>query len=225
MNNKDNQAGNEEQLVSQNGIELTGSPEEFGVPPASTSLEKSRVWDRQELFLSAYRQTGKQGRAADSVGMNRSAVNKWQQGDVFSFRERIKAAHQDYCECLEQMMDDRLANPQGNRGSDVLLMFKMKAEDPAKFRETVEVVDTRETKDLLDELRRIGSPRTVEGQPKTLRSRRSISLSPAAVELLHGQIRGTQMEHQLDYGALWRNTGYVFTQLGGSPIDPDRVSK
>jgi integrase len=33
------------------------------------------------------------------------------------------------------------------------------------------------------------------------------------------------MEHQLDYGALWSNTGYVFTQLDGSPIDPDRISK
>ena len=64
----------------------------------------------------------------------------------------------------------------------------------------------------------------VEGQPKTTRSRRSISLSPAAVELLHG-VRGTQMEHQLDYGELWENTGFVFTQLDGSPMDPDRVSK
>ena len=33
------------------------------------------------------------------------------------------------------------------------------------------------------------------------------------------------MEHQLDYGALCSNTGYVFTQLDGSPIDPDRISK
>ena len=33
------------------------------------------------------------------------------------------------------------------------------------------------------------------------------------------------MERQLDYGALWSNTGYVFTQLDGSPIDPDRISK
>jgi integrase len=73
-------------------------------------------------------------------------------------------------------------------------------------------------------LQRITDHGLVEGQPKTDRSRRSIALSPAAVELLHG-VRGTQMEHQLDYGVLWSNTGYVFTQLDGSPIDPDRISK
>ena len=33
------------------------------------------------------------------------------------------------------------------------------------------------------------------------------------------------MEHKLNYGDLWSNTGFVFTQLDGSPIDPDRVSK
>jgi len=64
----------------------------------------------------------------------------------------------------------------------------------------------------------------VEGQPKTDRSRRSIDLSPAAVGLLH-DARGTQMEHHLEYGELWQNTGYVFTQLDGSPVDPDLLSK
>ena len=33
------------------------------------------------------------------------------------------------------MIDDRLENPQGNRGSDILLMFKAKAEMPEKYRE------------------------------------------------------------------------------------------
>ena len=73
-------------------------------------------------------------------------------------------------------------------------------------------------------LQRITDYGLVEGQPKTQRSRRSISLPPAAVELLHG-VRGTQMEHKLSHGELWSNTGYVFTQMDGSPTDPDRVSK
>ena len=29
----------------------------------------------------------------------------------------------------------------------------------------------------------------------------------------------------MDYEGLWSNTGFVFTQLDGSPIGPDRVSK
>lgn len=73
-------------------------------------------------------------------------------------------------------------------------------------------------------LQRITGFGVVEGQPKTARSRRSIDLAPAAVALLH-DVRGTQMEHRLDYGDLWENTGYVFTQLNGSAVDPDLVSK
>ena len=73
-------------------------------------------------------------------------------------------------------------------------------------------------------LQRITGHQLVEGQPKTARSRRSVSLPPSAVELLH-RIRGTQIEQQLQYGGLWDNSGYVFTNPDGSPIDPDRISK
>ena len=48
-------------------------------------------------------------------------------------------------------------------------------------------------------LQRIDGKGLVEGQPKTLRSRRSIALSPVAVDLLHS-IRGRQMEQQLTAG-------------------------
>lgn len=44
------------------------------------------------------------------------------------------------------------------------------------------------------------------------------------VDMLHA-IRGAQTWRTLEYGDLWQNTGYVFTQLGGSPVDPDPVSK
>ena len=32
-----------------------------------------------------------------------------------SITDRMKAAHADYCEAIEQMIDDRLENPQGNQ--------------------------------------------------------------------------------------------------------------
>ena len=73
-------------------------------------------------------------------------------------------------------------------------------------------------------LQRITGHQLVVGQPKTARSRRSVSLPPSAVELLH-RIRGTQIEQQLRYGGLWDNSGYVFTNPDGSPMDPDRISK
>jgi integrase len=74
---------------------------------------------------------------------------------------------------------------------------------------------------VVQTLQRITGHGLVEGQPKTARSRRSIALSPQAVDLLH-TIRGRQIEQQLEAGPLWLYTGYVFTQAIGAPLIPDR---
>jgi integrase len=73
-------------------------------------------------------------------------------------------------------------------------------------------------------LQRIPGMGLVEGLPKTPRSRRSISLGPEGVSLLH-TLRGQQIEQSLVAGPLWQNTGYVFTQADGTPVDPESVSK
>lgn len=73
-------------------------------------------------------------------------------------------------------------------------------------------------------LQRITGHGLVEGQPKTVKSRRSIALSPEAVNLLHA-IRGRQIEQRLSAGDAWQNTGYAFTQPDGTPVAPDMISK
>ena len=73
-------------------------------------------------------------------------------------------------------------------------------------------------------LQRIVGKGLVEGQPKTGRSRRVIALSRTAVTLLH-KIRGQQLENRLKSGPMWQETGYVFTQIDGTPVDPDRISR
>jgi integrase len=77
---------------------------------------------------------------------------------------------------------------------------------------------------VVNTLQRIPGRGLVDGQPKTNRSRRLISLTPDSVALLHG-VRGNQIERSWDYGELWQNTGYVFTQEDGSPIDPESVTR
>jgi integrase len=77
---------------------------------------------------------------------------------------------------------------------------------------------------VVSTLQRITGFGLVEGQPKTQKSRRSISLGPEVVSLLHA-IRGKQIEQQLEAGPLWQNTGYVFTQPDGSPTIPDQVTQ
>ena len=145
-------------------LEPSGSPEEFGFRYDSATREKRHVWDRQEVFLAGIRESGRVFQAAALTGVTRWAHDKWMQGDVFGYRERYNGAHADWCgDKIEGMIDDRLADPQGNRGSDILLIAKARAEMPGKYREQVTVVDTSAIRESLDALRQLGTPRVVEG--------------------------------------------------------------
>ena len=77
---------------------------------------------------------------------------------------------------------------------------------------------------VVNTLQRILGKGLLDGQPKTARSRRSIALCPTAVDLLHS-IRGRQIEQRLTAVDAWQNTGYVFTQVHGTPVDPDEITR
>ena len=154
----------------------TGAPEEFGVDTAGPAngnpsrknytQEKRRVWQRQEMFLAAYRKCGKTGKAAEAAGLSRFTVIHWQKQDIFSFNERMTLAHADHVEAWEEWMDNRLENPQGNRGSDILGMFKLKAEAPGKYREEVKVIGTEAPLRMLEMLKELGKKELeAEGTP------------------------------------------------------------
>jgi hypothetical protein len=115
------------------------------------------VWNRQELFLAAYAKVGKRGLAAKEAGITVWGVDNWVRTDVYSIKKRMKLAHEHYVESLEQLMDDRLSNPTGNRGSDILLMFKLKAEAPEKYREDVKVLGVSAPLEMLEKLREMAA--------------------------------------------------------------------
>ena len=77
---------------------------------------------------------------------------------------------------------------------------------------------------VVSTLQRIVGKGLVEGQPKTGRSRRVISLSLRTVTLLR-EVRGIQIKNRLKSGPVWQDTGYVFTQPDGGAIDADRISR
>jgi integrase len=79
---------------------------------------------------------------------------------------------------------------------------------------TLRVVETR--------LRVAGLGVTV-GQPKTRRSRRTVDLDDSASDLLR-EIRGRQLLQAAEYGEAWEDSGYLFTQPDGRPIDPDEAT-
>ena len=73
---------------------------------------------------------------------------------------------------------------------------------------------------VVNTLQRITGQGLMNGQPKTERSRRSIALSPDTVALLH-EIRGRQITQQLEVSDAWTDSGYVFTDASGMPVDPN----
>lgn len=65
---------------------------------------------------------------------------------------------------------------------------------------------------------------SVEGQPKTHRSRRTVAPSRSTVSVLES-IKTNQIDMRLKAGPLWQHTDYIFTMENGAPIDPDNLSR
>jgi len=123
----------------------------------SLTIEQRQRYDRQQLFLKAYSRLGRIYKAAEASNVPVDTVESWQRRDTHGFNKRMQQAHQEYVENLEQLMDERLQNPTGNRGSDVLLMFKLKAKAPQKYREEVKVVGIEASKQMMDRLRELAA--------------------------------------------------------------------
>jgi integrase len=59
-------------------------------------------------------------------------------------------------------------------------------------------------------------------EPKTTRSRRTVPISPAVVMMLKTQ-RAHQAAERLQAGPLWTDSGLVFTDELGGPVEPRRI--
>ena len=61
-------------------------------------------------------------------------------------------------------------------------------------------------------------------EPKTVRSRRTIAVDPATVEVLR-EYRKTQTELPLLLGPAWTDHGVVFAMPDGRPWNPDTITQ
>ena len=111
--------------------------------------------DAMEMFLAAFEKFGTITRAAETCKIGRQTVYDWIHGDVKGFREKLEEARRGFTQTLENMMLDRLRDPTGNRGSDVLLMFSLNANHPSKYRPNAPPVDDA-GKDIIKALRASG---------------------------------------------------------------------
>ena len=138
-----------------------------GIDTASKpNIRKKRTLERMVRWESAYAETGTVTSACLLSGVGRSAIYDWETNDVFGFRERWNNARESYADSLETLMHSRLHDPSGNRGSDVLLMFNLKARRPDIYREQTVIVGTGAV-DLLATLRALPTQATAIDVPHT----------------------------------------------------------
>ena len=133
----------------------------FGIDETTLDDSEKAILARQTGFLACYAEVGNIYRAAPVSGVGRSTVHQWQHDDVLGFRARFEAAQHTHREYLEDIMFSRILAPEGNRGSDILVIFAVKAAWPDKYRDVVVLGDDT-AKDVLKALQSKRTKRTTE---------------------------------------------------------------
>ena len=59
---------------------------------------------------------------------------------------------------------------------------------------------------------------------KTARSRRQVAVTQEVTNVLR-EAQGSQLVQRMLLGDAWQDTGFVFTKIDGSPLDPEKVTK
>ena len=95
----------------------------------------------QDRFLVAYGERGTITGACAVIGLHRDSIHRWRNEDRLGFKLRFKVAEEVFRESLERIMFDRLGDPSGNRGSDILLIFALKAHWRDKYGDDSKPVD------------------------------------------------------------------------------------
>jgi hypothetical protein len=109
--------------------------------------------DRQAAFLETYEKCGTVTEACEHIGISRSAVQRWRQDP--GFVEQYGESRVAFADHLESMALARISEPQGNRGSDVLLIAMLNAHRPELYRPANAPVGESNAVTLLKEWRRV----------------------------------------------------------------------
>ena len=124
---------------------------EYGIEYTALSLQEKETLARQQAFLAAYAEAGSIRKAAPAAGITREGVQYWRRHNTLNFEPRMEAAVHEFREHLQDMAIQRITNPVGNRGSDLLLIAMLNAHWPERYRNNVVVVDDR-AKEVLEKL-------------------------------------------------------------------------
>ena len=125
-------------------------------PATAQSVPERNRNANQKRWLEAYAELGTITQACEIAQVGRTTVFDWLHADVEGFKARHAQAQETFTDGLEREMWSRIADPSGNRGSDILLMFALKSRRPDVYRELTIVVDEKAV-DAMSELKKLGS--------------------------------------------------------------------
>ena len=108
--------------------------------------------DRKRLFLAAYEEHGTVAKACEVAGIARSTQRVWMMTPDFA--DLFEQSRRAFAEYLEQIALNRVKDPQGNRGCDVLLIGLLNANWPQKYRQT-SALDQDYAREVLSEMKRV----------------------------------------------------------------------
>ena len=130
------------------------SPQVHVLKPRGLTPGEQLRWASQERVLKAFGKLGTVLHATRAASIDPKTHYNWMDADTLGYRERFSLALEHHADLTEGLMHERLTDPQGNRGSDILLIFKLKGLRPDKWREAALMVDDA-AKDTLKELRKL----------------------------------------------------------------------
>ena len=139
----------------------------WGIDLAAFGTHEKQTLVKQDAFLASYVELGSIYRAAPAVGITRQAVQYWNAHDLCGFKARFEFALFAFRESLQDIAIQRIRNPKGNRGSDVLVLGLLNAHWPEKYRQNVVIVDET-PRQVLDKLSERRKARVIEGRAKSL---------------------------------------------------------
>ena len=106
----------------------------------SLDYRQRQTYQRQEVFLEAYVQYGTLLKAAEIANCHYDCAYQWRKKGAFRWNERWQRAVDRRREHAERKyVLDRLDNPHGNYGTDVLAIAYMNRIDPEHWTRNVQV--------------------------------------------------------------------------------------
>ena len=107
--------------------------------PAGLDLHGVAAWPLQNAVILSYGSLGTLAKAADACNVPKTTAYHWENRDYLGFVTRLAIGRRMYQDYLENLVHDRLSDPTGNRGSDVLLMGALNANHPDKWSRNIQV--------------------------------------------------------------------------------------